>query len=122
MKHERLTGAVIAAAYEVHNDLGFGFAEKVYENALACELRERGIAFEQQVPLQVHYKGTLVGDYVADLIVDGRVIVETKAVKHLDPAHEVQVVNYLKATGTEIGLLVNFGQKVDVKRKILDRT
>ena len=120
MLHEELTEKVIGAAYEVHNTLGFGFLEKVYENALAVELRRSGLRVEQQKPVPVRYKGELVGDYVADMVVEGKAIVEAKAVSAIEPAHEVQLVNYLKATGIEVGLLVNFGRKVEVKRKVFD--
>jgi len=116
-KHTDVTERIIGAAYEVHNVLGFGFLEKVYENALAIELREQGLSVQQQEPVQVFYKGHLVGDYVADLIVEDKVIVELKAVKLLDKAHEVQLVNYLKAGGIEVGLLLNFGSSVKVTRK-----
>jgi GxxExxY protein len=91
----------------------------VYENGLALELREAGFGVEQQHPIEVRYRGVVIGEYVADLIVDGEVIVEVKAVSAIDPAHEVQLVNYLKATGCEVGLLINFGRKLRVKRKIL---
>ena len=120
-KHTDITEKIIEAAYEVHNVLGFGFLEKVYENALAIELKEQGLSVRQQQPVQVFYKGHLVGDYVADLIVEDKVIVELKAVKLLDKAHEVQLVNYLKATRIEVGLLLNFGHSVKVTRKVFSR-
>jgi GxxExxY protein len=120
MKHADVTEKVIGAAYEVHNALGHGFLEKVYENALALELRRAGVTVEQQYPVPARYHGELVGDYVADLVVDGKVIVEVKTVGGLEPVHEVQLVNYLKATGMEVGLLVNFGRQVEVKRKVFD--
>lgn len=116
-KHTDVTERIIGAAYEVHNELGFGFLEKVYENALAIELQEQGLSVRQQEPVQVFYKGHLVGDYVADLVVEDKVVVELKAVKLLDKAHEVQLVNYLKATRMEVGLLLNFGSSVKVTRK-----
>jgi len=116
-KHTDVTEKIIGAAYEVHNVLGFGFLEKVYENALAIELKEQGLSVRQQQPVQVFYKGHLVGDYVADLILEDKVIVELKAVKLLDKVHEVQLVNYLKATRIEVGLLLNFGSSVKVTRK-----
>ena len=120
-KHADLTRRIIGAAHEVHNELGFGFVEKVYETALVHELRSDGLTVDQQVAIDVVYKGERVGDYVADLIVAGKVIVEVKATKQLADAHGVQLVNYLKATGIEVGLLVNFGHRVDARRKILDR-
>jgi GxxExxY protein len=113
-----ITGEIIAAAYRVHKELGHGFLEKVYRNALAIELGESGLNYAVEVPLKVLYRGKLVGEYFADLIVDNKIIVEAKAVSKLDSAHEVQLVNYLKATGMRIGLLINFGQTVEVKRRI----
>ena len=116
--HRALTQKIIGAAYEVHNTLGTGFLEKVYENALAVELRRAGVRVEQQVPLAVTYRGELVGDYVADMVVDGKVIVEAKAVSALEAVHEVQLVNYLRGTGLGVGLLINFGRSVEVRRKV----
>jgi len=117
--HQELTEQVIGCSYRVHNELGAGFLEKVYQNALAVELRESGICFEQEYPLSVHYHGHLVGEYVPDFIVDGKVIVGLKAISDLSPPHEVQLVNYLKATGLRVGLLINFGKSVAVKRRVL---
>ena len=117
MQDEALTETIIGCAYKVHNALGAGFLEKVYENALAHELRKQGLAVIQQAPIQVHYDGAIVGDYYADLWVAGRVIVELKAVQALHKRHEVQLVNYLTATGVDTGLLLNFGKSVQVKRK-----
>jgi GxxExxY protein len=116
-RSDALTEAIIGAAYEVANTLGIGFFERVYENALTHELRKRGFVVEQQKCLQVHYDGIIVGDYVADLIVEGLVIVELKTVKQLDSIHQAQCMNYLKATGLNVSLLVNFGtSRVDVRR------
>ena len=112
-----LTERIIGCAYRVHNELGPGFLEKVYENALQIELEEHGLAAAQQHPLPVHYHGRVVGDFYADLIVEGRVIVELKAMRKLAQEHEVQLVNYLAATGVDDGLLINFGSSVEVKRK-----
>ena len=108
---------IIGCAYRVHNTLGEGFLEKVYENALAIELRRHGLDVVQQAPIQVRYAGQVVGDYYADLWVEGRVILELKAVQEISPVHEVQLVNYLKATGVDIGLLRNFGSSVQIRRK-----
>ena len=119
-KYRELTEKIIGAAYAVHNALGYGFVEKVYENALRIELEEKGLCVEQQVSMDVSYRGRLVGAYVADMVVDGKVIVEAKAVSELGKEHEVQLVNYLKATGIEVGLLINFGKSVEVRRRILD--
>ncbi len=117
MQDEALTKTIIGCAYTVHNTLGAGFLEKVYENALAHELRKQGLAVIQQAPIQVRYDGVVVGDYYADLWVAERVIVELKAVQTLHKRHEVQLVNYLTATSVDTGLLLNFGTSVQVKRK-----
>lgn len=115
-----ITEAVIGCAYRVGNALGPGFLEKVYENALALELRKSGLQADQQIPVKVHYDGVVVGDYVADLLVGGAVIVELKAVKRLDASHAAQGLNYLKATGYKVCLLLNFGTpRVEVKRLVL---
>ena len=119
-KHAELTDRIIGAAFSVHNGLGYGFLEKVYENALRIELEEEGLAVQQQATMSVSYKGRLVGEYYADLVVEGKVVVELKAVSELAREHEVQLVNYLKASGVEVGLLINFGRSVEVRRRILD--
>jgi GxxExxY protein len=117
-RHSELSKNIIVAAYEVHNELGHGFLEKVYKNALAVELEDAGIKCNVEVPLKVSYRGRIVGDYVADLVVENKIIVEVKAVRKLDSVHEVQLVNYLKATGLSLGLLINFGESVQVKRRV----
>ncbi len=109
---------IIAGAHNVHNELGQGFLEKVYKNALALELREAGIKCDLEVPMSVRYHGCVVGDYVTDMIVEDKIIVEAKAVSELNSVHEVQLVNYLKATGLQVGLLINFGRSVQVKRRV----
>lgn len=116
--HADLTRQITGAVQRVHRALGAGVLEKVYENALAIELRECGLEFAQQVPIDVYYRGQLVGIYQADLVVNGLVIVELKAVEQLVEAHEIQLVNYLRATQMEVGLLINFGTKLEVKRRI----
>ena len=114
------TRGIIGAAFEVHNILGAGFLEKVYRNALVKELKLQGHQAEPEVKIPVYYKDELVGDYYADIVVDGRVILELKALNKLTSEHEAQLLNYLKATGHKIGLLLNFGtRKVQVKRRIL---
>ena len=118
MKHKKLSEAIIAAAYNVHNELGHGFLEKVYKNALAIDMQETGIKCDIEVPLKVFYHEKAVGDYCADMIVDDKIIVEIKAVSRLAGVHEVQLVNYLKATGINVGLLINFGQSVEIKRRV----
>ncbi len=112
-----LTDRVIGCAYTVHNTLGAGFLEKVYENALGVELQLAGLTVVQQHALPVRYRGHLVGEYFADLLVEGRLVIEVKAVVNLAKEHEVQIVHYLTATGIDDGLLINFGPRVDVKRK-----
>ena len=118
MKHGDLTEKVIGAAFEVHKVLGQGFMEKVYENAMSLELRQAGLNAQQQQPITVRYKGNVVGEYLADLVVEEAVLVEVKAISGLEQVHEVQLVNYLRATGIEVGLLINFGPSVTVKRKV----
>jgi GxxExxY protein len=118
LKHKELSEKIIAAAYNVHKELGYGFLEKVYKNALAIELGEAGLKYAVEFPLKVSYHNIVIGDYSADIIIDDKIIVEVKAVSKLEPLHEVQLVNYLKATGLEVGLLINFGQSVEIKRRI----
>ena len=117
----QITERVINCVYRVSNTLGSGFLEKVYENALAIELRESGLRVAQQHPIKVYNNNNLVGDFVADLLVEDRVIVEMKAAKTLDDVHSAQCMNYLKATGLKVCLLVNFGRpRIDIKRIVLD--
>ena len=120
MKYQELTHQIIEAAYRVHKILGYGFLEKVYQNALMIELAKRGIRAESERPLKIHYESEIVGDYVCDIGVEDKVILELKAVKEINEIHEVQLVNYLKGTGIEVGLLINFGPSVQIKRKVLD--
>lgn len=116
----QLTEKILRAAFTVLNTIGCGFLEKVYENALVVELSRAKIPVEQQKPLQVSYQGVIVGDYLADLIIDSKVIVECKAVAGLDTIHEAQLLNYLKATGIRVGLLLNFGRpKLQYKRFVV---
>ncbi|HSN76887.1 MAG TPA: GxxExxY protein [Anaerolineae bacterium] len=111
---------MIKAFYIVYNTLGYGFSEKVYENALTFELRRMGLKVVQQAPIRVYYAGELVGEYFADLLIADAVLVELKAVHALAESHEAQLLNYLKATLHEVGLLLNFGPKPQVKRKAFD--
>ena len=121
MKLNDITYAINGAVFEVNDILGLGFLEKVYENALLIELKKRGLRAKNQVPIKVTYKGEVVGDYTADLLVEDEVIVELKTVENLDRSHEAQLLNYLKATGFHVGLLVNFKhKKADIKRMVLD--
>ena len=121
MKHSEPTGKIIQCAYRVHNTLGFGFLETVYQNALVIELTKSGLNVEKEKPVKVLYENQIVGDFIADILVEETVILELKAVKELHSIHEAQLVNYLKATGIEVGLLINFGESVAIKRKILDK-
>ena len=109
--HEEITGQIIGAAFEVYNLLGYGFLEKVYENALIRELQLRGLHATAQYPIKVIYKDAEVGDYHADILVEDKVIVELKTAEAFNPIHEAQLLNYLKATGIKVGLLINFGPK-----------
>ena len=119
LEYDELTKKVIGAAYRVYNLLGFGFVEKIYENSLMIELRELGLNAKQQEPISVRYRGEVVGEFEADVLVEDVLIVELKSVRTLAPAHEVQLVNYLTATGKPIGLLINFGpDEVQVRRKV----
>ena|SRR3990167_3265729 len=116
-----LTEKVIGCAYAVSNKLGAGFLEKVYENALAIEIRKAGLTSIQQVPVTVHYDSSIVGEFFADLLVNKCIIVELKASKSLDDSHTAQCMNYLKATGLKVCLLINFGKpKAEIKRIVLD--
>ena|SRR5215813_4138194 len=116
MLEETLTKQIIGVFYKVYNALGYGFLEKVYENAMAIELRKVGLSIECQKQIKVHYDGELIGDYYADIVVNNIVILELKAAESLHPAHEAQLLNYLKATEKEIGLLFNFGEKPQFRR------
>ena len=114
-----ITEWIIGCSYAVANTLGHGFLEKVYENALAYELRRNGLAVETQKALDVHYRDVVVGEYVADLLVEGLVLVELKAIKEVDNIHLAQCLNYLKATGLQLCLLINFGTpKIRIKRLV----
>ena len=116
--YKDLTEKIIMCFYKVHDELGYGFVEAIYEKALIIELENIGLNVESQKDLEVFYKGTSIGNYRADIIVDDKIIIELKAVTQLLKIHEVQLVNYLKVTNIEIGLLVNFGEKLNFKRKI----
>ena len=117
-KHSEISEEIIGAAYDVHNTLGSGFLEKVYQNALLIELKLRGLGAEAEKPIIVHYRDEVVGNYIADIVVDDKIIIEVKAIRALSEIHEVQLVNYLTATGIEVGLLLNFGKSVEVKRRV----
>ena len=114
---KELTEKIIGCAFNVHSTLGKGFLEKVYKNAMAVELKKHGLNVQQQSPIKVRYDGWIVGEYYADLFVENQVICELKSVENLLKSHEVQLVNYLVATGVDIGLLFNFADRVTVRRK-----
>ena len=123
MDINKLTYAINGAVFEVNRVLGCGFLEKVYENALLTELRSLGLKAESQVPIKVYYKNEVVGEYTADILVEEKVILELKTVEKLEKIHEAQLLNYLKATGIHVGLLVNFKHtKAEIKRMVLDLT
>ena len=116
--HQDLTSEIIKRFYIVYNKLGYGFLEKVYKKALKFELENTGFNVERQKPINVYYEAELVGEYFADLLVENKIIIELKAAESLCKNHEFQLINYLKATEIEVGLLLNFGIKPEVKRKI----
>lgn len=120
--HGDVTDLILKAYYHVYNSLGFGFLEKVYEDAVANTLRKWGVDVVQQVPIKVYFEGEVVGEYFADLVVSKCVIVELKASESLSDAHEAQLVNYLKATHVEVGLLLNFGEEAGFRRKMYSNT
>ena len=116
--HKELSNDIIKCFYLVYNTLGFGFLEKVYENALMIEPAQNNLYAEKQKPIKVHYESYLVGEYFADIIVENKIIIELKAAECIAEEHELQLINYLKATNIEVGLLLNFGKKPAFKRKI----
>ncbi|WP_372754567.1 GxxExxY protein [Labilibaculum sp.] len=119
--HSETTGLILKAFFNVYNGLGYGFLEKVYERAMILELNSLGLKVEEQKKITVFYKDEKVGDYFADLIINDQVIIELKAVERIAPEHEVQLVNYLKATNIQVGLLLNFGAKPQYKRKVFTK-
>lgn len=119
MLHEELSGKILNAFYYVYNTLGHGFLEKVYENALVIECRKQNLYVKQQQRIDVYYEGLEVGEYYADLFVNDVIVLELKAVDAIAPEHEAQLINYLKATNIELGLLLNFGPKPQFIRRIL---
>ncbi len=121
MEHGELTEKIIGCAYNVYNKMGFGFLESVYEKCMLIELRKPGLDVESQKPITVYYEDEVVGEFVADIIVNDTVILELKPVRQIINVHEVQLVNYLVATGKPVGLILNFGEsKVEIKRKVKD--
>ena len=122
MKNKALTENIIKIFYNVYNILGYGFLEKIYENAMMIEFRKASIPAESQSPIKVIYEGEIVGEHFADIKVDDKVIVELKASKSLTPDHHAQLLNYLKATDIEVGLILNFGPKPEISRKVFDNS
>ena len=120
MLHKEITEKIINAYYRVYNTLGYGSLEKIYENSMVIALKKTGLKVEQQKNIKVYYETEEVGDYYADLLVEDCVIIEVKAANALSEDHEAQLVNYLKATTIEVGLLINFGREPNFKRKIFE--
>ena len=120
LKYKALTEKIIKIFYRVYNKLGYGFLEKVYENAMMIEFKKDDVHAASQFAIKVLYEGETIGEYYADILVDDKVIVEIKASKKLALEHEAQLLNYLKATNIEVGLLLNFGPKPEIKRKVFD--
>ncbi len=118
--HAELTGKVIGVFYDVYNELGFGFAEEVYHQAMVLALREAKFQIESKAKIPVYFRGRAIANYEADILVEGVLILELKAASALDSAHEAQLLNYLRATDIELGLLLNFGTKPTVRRRIFD--
>ena len=120
--YKDLTDAIIKTFYDVYNELGYGFLEKVYQNSLYLELRTRGFQVEAQKQIKVHFKGIEVGEYYADLVVNNTIILELKAAEVIVEEFEFQLINYLKGTDKEIGLLLNFGKKPEFRRKVFENS
>ena len=120
IKYKKLTEKIIKVFYNVYNKLGYGFLEKVYENAMMIEMRKEGIPAVSQYAIKVYYENNIVGEYFADILVADKVIVEIKAARNIAVENEAQLLNYLKATDIEVGLLLNFGPKPEIKRKVFD--
>ncbi len=120
--HKDLTDIIIKTFYEVYNELGYGFLEKVYQNSLYLELKNKGLEVIAQKKIKVFYKGIEVGEYYADLIVEDKVILELKAAEYIVEEFENQIINYLRATDCEVGLLLNFGKKPEFKRKVFENS
>lgn len=122
IKHKEVTDKIISAFYTVYNTLGFGFLEKVYENALFVELKKIGLKVDRQRSIKVYYDKLEIGEYFADIVINDCVILELKAIDCLCDEHSYQLINYLKATNIEVGLLLNFGKSPQIKRKIFDNS
>ena len=119
-KHSELSDKIIKVFYEVYNELGFGFGEKIYQKAFGIALRQVGLKVDEQVPIKVHFRGQEIGEYFADMVISGVILLELKAVSHILEEHEAQLLNYLKSTEIEVGYLMNFGKSAEFKRKVFD--
>ena len=122
LKHADLTSKIISAFYTVYNELGYGFLEKVYENAMVIELEKLGLQARKQQPIKVHYNGEIIGEYFADILVEDKVILELKVAEEIHDAHLAQLKNYLRATDCEIGFVFNFGPEPEFKRSIFENS
>lgn len=120
LKHRELTDLIIGTFYEVYNELGFGFLESVYEEAMMIALQARNLKAKQQTPISVWFRGKIVGNFTADLVIENAIIIELKAVRTLEEVHKAQLLNYLRATDVEVGLLLNFGHRPEFKRLAFD--
>lgn len=120
MKNEALTKQIIGVFYEVYNELGYGFLERVYQNAMFIALKNAGLSVEPQKKIKVHFRGFEIGEYFADLVINEEIIIELKAAEVLVEEHEAQLLNYLRGTEIEVGLLFNFGKKPEIRRKVYD--
>jgi GxxExxY protein len=121
-KHSDLTGKILGAFFQLHKEMGYGFSEKVYQSAFAILLEELGLVVEQQKSIKVYFHNKVVGEFIADMIVNGVVLLELKAIEKLSDAHSAQLLNYLKSTEVEVGLLLNFGPEAEFRRKIYDNS
>lgn len=121
-KHSDLTGKILGAFFQLHKEMGYGFSEKVYQATLAILLEELDLVVEQQRPIKIYFHNQLVGEYIADMVVNGVVLLELKAIERLADVHSAQLLNYLKSTEIEVGLLLNFGPQAEFRRKIYDNS
>ncbi len=119
-KHSDLSDKIIKVFYEIHNELGYGFSERVYQKALGIALRQIGLKVEEQLPIKIYFRGQEIGEYFADMVVNDVILIELKAVGQIVEEHEAQLLNYLKSTKIEVGYVMNFGKSAVFKRKVLD--
>jgi len=119
-KHSELSDKIIKVFYEVYNELGYGFSEKVYQKAFGIALRQIGMEVDEQAPIKVYFRGQMVGEYFADMIINKVILLELKAVEHIVDEHGAQLLSYLKSTDVEVGYIMNFGKSAEFKRKVLD--